>query len=182
MQLQFNFKDINVEEELVPVILNEVPIEGYSISKSGEVYSHWKQTRKLNANNGFDLCCDLNYKKLLKPRVINKYLYVDINFAEGTFEYQYRNKHGSPRQSITCSLHKLVMDSWKPFDEYLPSEIDPIDYQNSPESIKNMLKQLFIINHIDHDKFNNHIDNLERVTHKQNSRCAKQHYSSVNKE
>ena len=41
------------------------------------------------------------------------------------------------------------------------------------------LKNLFIINHIDHDPSNNHVDNLEYVTPRENSLAALKHYGGL---
>lgn len=180
-QLEFDFlNDQDHPEELTTVILYGIPIKEYSISKGGNVYSHMKQKRG-NDKNGFNTIFDKSHKKLLKPYICKKgYAYVDIRFDCGTFDYDYRvRRDGDKKQVITCRVHKLVIDSWKPFDDNLPAEITKEDYKNTPESIRSFLRELFIINHIDHNKSNNRLDNLERVTHKQNSRAAIKHYGSL---
>lgn len=182
-QLEFDFSEDQIDdgEELTTVILNGIPIKEYSISKSGNVYSHFK---RINAKeNGYRVCIvDFSYRKLLKLRVHKGYATTDISFDCGTFDYNYRTKNISKKQSVTCRIHKLVIDSWKPFDENLPKEINVEDYKNTPESIKAFLRELFVVNHIDHNKTNNRLDNLERVTHKQNSRAAIKHYGSIDED
>ena len=44
-QLEFDFSEdqINDEEELTTLILNGIPIKEYSVSKSGNIYSHFKR-------------------------------------------------------------------------------------------------------------------------------------------
>jgi hypothetical protein len=180
-QLEFDFSEhqIGDEEELTTVILNGVPIKEYSISKSGNVYSHLK---KINGEKGYLLCIfDSSYKRPLKSHISKQgYHDVVITFDYGTFDYEYRKR--GEKQSLKSKVHKLVIDSWKSFDENLPKEINAEDYKNTPESIKVFLRELFIINHIDHNKSNNSLDNLERVTHRQNSRAAIKHYGSIDED
>lgn len=177
-QLEFDFDiDDNSNEELKTIILNGVPIKEYSISKTGNIYSHIK--RQIS-KDGFHAVYDPSYKKKLKTYASNGYEIISISFDIGTFEYEYRQRRN--KQDTKCRVHKLVIDTWMPFDEYLPKEIDSEDYKKTPESIKKLLKELFIVNHIDHNKSNNSLDNLERVTHKENSRAAVKHYENTNNE
>jgi hypothetical protein len=185
-QREFNFIDdinIDINEELTPLIVDGISMKEYSISKSGNVYSHLQSIRRPNSNRGFDTIYNPNYKKLLTPDIKKDgYKCVRINFDSGTFDYNYYCNSSSitNRQRRSCRVHRLVIDSWKPFDQNLPDEINKTDYENTPESIKTLLKDLFLVNHIDHDRSNNNLENLERVTHKQNSRLATQYYSVGN--
>ena len=185
-QLEFDFLEDQEhdKEELTMVSLYGIPIKEYSISKSGNVYSHMKRERRDGPKNGFFLVFNPSYKKLLKPRICKKgYAFIDIRFDCGTFDYDYRvRRDGDKKQVLTCRIHKLVIDSWKPFDSNLPKEINEEDYKNTPESIRIFLRELFLVNHIDHNKSNNRLENLERVTHKQNSRAAIKHYGSIDED
>ena len=63
-QLEFDFSEdqIGDEEELTTLIVNGTPIKEYSVSKSGNIYSHLK---KINGEKGyFTVVFDISYKKL----------------------------------------------------------------------------------------------------------------------
>lgn len=159
-------------ETLKPIVIDNHIIEGYSISKDGVVYSHHKRV----GNDG-KVVIDYKYRKCLKTRIISGYLSVDIGFIAGKLGYKYRNCGSKYRQHKTCRIHQLVMDAWKPFSQYLPKGISRSDYNKTPESIQKLLPRLFFINHKDHNKLNNDINNLERVTPRENTRKAKKYYN-----
>lgn len=163
------------QEAVKPIIIDNNIIEGYSISENGTVYSHYKKIG--DGNGGTKFIIDYKYRKRMKTRVISGYLCTDISFISGKLGYKYRS-HGKSKekQRKTCSIHQLVIDAWKPFSQHLPKGVLRSDYNNTPDSIKKLLPRLFFINHKDHNKLNNHITNLERVTPRDNARKAKKYY------
>lgn len=179
-QLEFYFTDdLSTQENeiLRSVIIDGIQIKEYSVSNTGNVYSHIKSTRRPGGSNGFEATYDPTYVKKLKPKKQgNGYLSVDISFQNGILPDSYYSKVRSSKQTKTCRIHQLVMDAFKPFDEYLPEIIVKNDYKNTPESIKIILRQLFVVDHKNHDKTDNNIDNLERVTQRENTRRALNHY------
>lgn len=162
-------------EQVKPIVIDNHIIEGYSISKDGIPYSHYKRVSN-DSDGSHKYIIDYHYRKKLKTRIISGYLSVDIGFIAGKLDYKYRNCGSKTRQHKTCRIHQLVMDSWKPFSQYLPKGISRSDYNKTPESIQKLLPRLFFINHKDHNKLNNNIDNLERVTPRENTRKAKKYY------
>ena len=67
----------------------------------------------------------------------------------------------------TVSVHRVVCSTYHRFDR--PKEISKKDWDSSSDGIKNLVKSLCQVNHIDHDHMNFHPSNLEWVTVKQNS-------------
>ncbi len=60
-------------------------------------------------------------------------------------------------------------------DDYPPDRLKDC-WNDIPEDAKTWIKQTVTINHIDHDPSNNHVDNLEYTTQRENSRAATKHY------
>lgn len=163
------------EEILKPVIIENTIIAGYFVSNLGNIYSCMVLNRLIDGT--FINTIDLNQNKIIKPSKTSAgYLRVPIVFPKGLFGYKYMSS-SKKTQRRYCSVHKLVIDAFKPFDQFLPDCINEKSYEKCDESIKILLRQLFLINHKDHNKENNHIDNLERVTPRENSHSAKIFYN-----
>lgn len=78
---------------------------------------------------------------------------------------------GSP---FTIALHKVLMDLFKPIEDNLPDIWDGIKF--TKEQLGE-LRDLYLINHIDHNPFNNNLDNLERVSLIRNFEAAREYYA-----
>lgn len=135
---------MNDKEILKPVIYNGKKIKEYYVTNMGTVYSCYRGG-----------VFDPHTRTILKPHIKNGYLYVKLIFENGV--------------GRACGIHKLVINSFKPLHEYLPSFINRVDFHKSPKSIQSLLSEVLIINHIDHDKKNNKLNNLERMTSRQNT-------------
>ena len=64
--------------------------------------------------------------------------------------------------TINVKYHRAVIEAWKPIDENPP--IPTEDWNNTPESAKQFIRECAIIDHIDSDTRNNHVDNLRWTT------------------
>ena len=146
-----------MKEIMKPVIINGKKIQGYYITNTGRVFSAHQAGGKGGGSNINPLS-----RSEIKPNIDNGYLRVPLTCNDGA-----RRKF---------SVHSLVINSFKPFGKHLPACIDPIDFENTPKSVQILLSELFIVNHIDHNKTNNHIDNLERVTSRVNAILSVEFY------
>ena len=153
----------------------------YSVSDFGNLRTHL-QNKSLGAY-GFDKSYNPNFSKDLKlverkhRDGSTKCLEVNLQFPEDFFEdYQYaKNPKSSNTVTKRCSVHELVMEAFRPMDEYPPDRLKDC-WKDIPEDAKTWIKQTVTINHKDHNPSNNHVDNLEYVTPRENSRAATKHY------
>ena len=76
--------------------------------------------------------------------------------------------------AFSIALHKVLMDLFKPIEDNLPDIWDGIEF--TKEQVDE-LRDLYLINHIDHNPFNNNLDNLERVSLIRNFEAAREHYA-----
>jgi hypothetical protein len=146
-----------MKEEWKNIVVDGKAYEGYSISNYGIIISHSKK------HNG----------KILKSRKQNRGMSVSLIFPKGFFgDYEYRqNGTGIQRDR---RVHQIVMETFCPIDENPPVPIE--EWKQTPESIKQIVRECIFINHKDHDFTNNRLDNLEYVTPRQNTRKAVEHY------
>ena len=68
---------------------------------------------------------------------------------------------------LNVDLHRAVMETWRPIDEYPP--IPTEDWDKCPESAKQWIRDTAIVDHKDDDPSNNHVSNLQWVIPKDNN-------------
>ena len=170
-----------MKEEWRTVVVDDKEHPWYSVSNFGNVRSHLQN--KSLGSRGFDRSYNPSYSKdlVLSPKKSRNgsimKMEVSLKFPEDFFEdYQYKKRRNiDVTVARSASVHELVMGAFRPMDEYPPDRLKNC-WSDIPEDAKTWIKQTVIINHIDHDPSNNHVDNLEYVTHRENSRAAVKHY------
>lgn len=146
----------------------------YSVSNYGRVASH------LRPNHGYDP----SYKYIMtltKASSVDDHLYVKFVFPNDFFVntllegHVYNKTKNNKTTKKRMNIHQLVMNTFKPIDEYPPKSLK-LCWDKIPKEAKNWIKQTVFINHIDHDPTNNTLENLEYVTPQENTRKALKHY------
>ena len=171
-----------MKEEWRTVVVDGKKHPWYSVSNFGNVRTHL-QNISLGRHRGFNrsfnpnLCKDLTPIERKNQDGSISRLEVKFQFPEDFFEdYQYRKKRDTDSNvRKPCSVHKLVMEAFRPMDEYPPDRLEDC-WNDIPEDAKTWIKETVTINHIDHDPANNCVDNLEYVTQRENTRAAVKHY------
>lgn len=69
--------------------------------------------------------------------------------------------------------HRIVAHTLLEFP--IPPGVSKTDWNNTPESVKSILGRKYLVNHIDHDRSNYHVSNLEYTDHKGNADAAVEH-------
>jgi hypothetical protein len=70
---------------------------------------------------------------------------------------------------IRADVHRVVAENLLPFPR--PESITKKDWDSTPTYVKEYIMSLSTVNHIDHNKYNWNIDNLEWTTAKGNARA-----------
>ena len=79
-------------------------------------------------------------------------------------------------RKINADVHRVIAENLIPFPR--PKDISAADWANTPDVVKDHIKSLYFVNHVDHDKYNCRLDNLEWVTSKGNARAFQMHRRS----
>ena len=138
-----------------PICYDKV-IDKWLVSKCGKVWSNVKNRLLLGGRN-----YDYNFStKRLRGIKLN--LRTPIEFWEdGSGNIDQPN---SNTRDIT--LHKMVIDTWAPLYDNPPKGISWEQWEivRKLDTVYNHISKTVVIDHIDDNPANNHIDNLRRTT------------------
>jgi hypothetical protein len=183
-----------MKEEWKHLVIDCKVHDWYSVSNYGKCASHIKFNFNTPRQGGCEKIIDHLQFKILKP--IRKYqnpkrkdivqcVTHSFAFPSDFFkDYNYAKLKGGADGNIirNCKLHRLVMESFKPIDIFPPNRLKDC-WNDIPEAAKKWIRETVFVNHIDHNPDNNHVDNLEWVTPRENSRAAVKMYGQMcNKE
>ena len=148
--------------EMKPAILYGQVYDKWLVSKCGKVWS-WPKNRLLKPTKSFTYTGRLAFIQL------------KLRGPEGFWE------DGSgwlSRQKLVqrhIKLHKMIMETWKPLYDNPPEGILWEEWEKVRDlpTVFDYISKTIVIDHIDDDPTNNHIDNLRRVTQWDNNYARK---------
>ncbi len=165
-----------------PLMHKQRHIPGYYISECAKILST-KRTK-----NGPPKIMDHKRKQKLdhpdrgagkqtymRPLAVN----LSVDVSQGLFpEYDYvmstngQGQVSTKHAKVNVRYHRAVMESIKPIDEFPP--IPKEDWDKTPETAKQFIRDSAYVDHIDGDTSNNHVSNLRWCTPLQNSNYRKE--------
>ena len=150
---------------------------GYKISSYGRCVSHWKMRGGSISGGNY---IDESYTRFIGS-THRGYINASLRRPYGLEEshpLSHYNKltEGKPDRvgmvRVIIPIHKLVMWHFNYLDDN-PEQIGITkdEWKSMPERARVIIRQSLEINHIDHNKTNNRLDNLEYVTKVENSQA-----------
>jgi len=158
--------------------------DGYWISKCGQFASMWTKGRNSHVDiskwyqkklipkpdkrkgyrGGYVEVTIYPYRRDI-PRLQEMFLVHDIQDNAG-----FQTTVNPDRIRITIKVHRLLMILFKPFvDNCDGTGITKEDFLATPPNVQKLLVKQMVIDHIDHNRANNKLENLRWVTSHQNA-------------
>ena len=166
------------EEEFRPITKYGIEVPNYFVSKDGRILStktsKWKilNPKYQTIESGGYITphvVGLRVNRSKNPELFKEYNYNTSQqkvATDPTSRYYKKCTKDPDKTTIQVKYHRAVMEAWKPIDENPP--IPKEDWDKCPESAKQFIRDAAIIDHIDSDTMNNHVDNLQWTTPKDN--------------
>ena len=153
--------------ELKPIERFDIQIPDYYVSKCGKIWSSktnkWKKTFENwrgKKGEGKPKCIDFSITTPAKP-------FRDLGM-------QYSKKGGRETVEFRLKLHYVVKTVWHPLKDYSHEiGISKEEWNELPHSAKQFIYECILVDHIDDDISNNHLDNLQYSTPLRNSNYRK---------
>jgi hypothetical protein len=158
--------------------------QGYWVSRCGQCASNWskgpnskvddskwyqkkpipKPDNRPGYRGGYVEMTVYPFRKDI-PVLQKQYLVHDIQENAG-----FQTTVNPDRIRITLKVHRLVMSLFKPFVYNCENTgITKEEFLNTPPNVQKLLVKQMVVDHIDHNRANNHVDNLRWVTSYQNA-------------
>jgi len=168
-ELNTNTTTMNIDGkdiEMKPAICFDKEYDKWLVSRCGKV---WSMPRN-KLLRGYR---KLHYKRGQKLQNIDYLLTVEEDWwGDGSGNKHWRDKWWQRH----ISAHKMVMDTWAPLYDNPPEGITWEEWEivrRDLPTVYNHISKTVVIDHIDDDPANNHIDNLRRVTAWDNNNIRK---------
>jgi len=179
LETPFGVKVFKFPEPIRPVVYKKKTVAGYYIAESGNVYSSFCGKGKGKGRVIAEGSQIVDYLRLLNPSTSKMHKYFHLKVPPKFYDYEYRSTGKGQRQTLSVQVHSLVMQTWRPVDDYPPESIKHV-WDQTPIEVKNLLADCLFVNHIDHDPYNNNVSNLEYCTPMHNAREAVKHWEGNN--
>ena len=145
--------------EMKPAICFDKVYDKWLVSRCGKVWSLHKN-RLLSGQGDFS-----SLAKHRKPKLRKMLFTITFNQYEDWWgDGSGQQKNGALVRLIPA--HKMVIDTWAPLYDNPPEGIiwEEWEIVRDLPSVYNHISKTVVIDHIDDDPTNNHLDNLRRVT------------------
>jgi hypothetical protein len=143
------------ESELKQVVRFGKELPGYYATKSGKIFSA-KSNKFISITA--DRCGYMNCGVSLPVNFFGDHNYFKQNDKRDSF-------------NLRIQVHRLIAETFIPIDEFPPIPIE--DWNNTPETAKQFIRDCAVVDHIIPDLSNNSVSNLRWVTPKQNNSYRK---------